>query len=98
MDGFYVTLMGFNLQQPYELMKNISIIKYILLILMIGVAIGLVVYLLKLLLESFTISLPTGALGGAVTGAGLVFAMVIINKSIKNGGFKWLQKKKSDIS
>ena len=77
-------------------MQNISAIKYILLMLIIGLALSVVVFVLNLLLEIFAISLPSFVLGGGVTGAGIVFSMVTINKSIRNGGYKWLQKKKPD--
>lgn len=73
-------------------MQNINIIKYVLLMLVIGITLAVFVFLLNLLLEMLSISLPHFVLGGGVVGAGMVVAMVTINKALRDGRFKWLLK------
>ena len=74
-------------------MENINIIEYVLLMLVIGLVLGVTVFFINLLLETFSIRLPHFVLGGGVVGAGMVFAIVTINKAIRNGRFQWLLKK-----
>ena len=74
-------------------MQNINLIKYVFLMLVIGLSLGVVVFLINVLLEIFYITLPHFVVGGGAVGAGMVFAMVTINKALTEGRFKWLLKK-----
>jgi len=68
--------------------KKINFIRYVLLLVGVGLLLSIVSMLVQQLLG---ISSPF--IGGAIVGGGIVLAITAINRSIANGGCVWLLNK-----
>lgn len=73
-------------------MGKVSKPKYILFGMVIGAGIGVLNLVIQKALSMFSISLPTGFVGGGTLAAGMAIALLLINRSIERGGCQWLLK------